>query len=76
MSFIIDYLDAWDKNQSKKIHEMKTGIVMEYSLWVPVNAFQPMLFPFIVLILSHLFPVCEMEMQHINLEELEEKDRV
>lgn len=39
MAAVIKFFDDWDKANSKKIHDMKSGMIMEYSLWVPVNAF-------------------------------------
>ena len=76
MSFILNYLDDWDKAQSKKIHNMKSGWVMEYSLWLPVNAFQPLIFPFVLIGFATIFPTCERELQKIDMQELEEKDRI
>lgn len=76
MAAVIKFFDDWDKANSKKIHDMKSGMIMEYSLWVPVNAFQPHIFPILLFAFASLFPTCERELQKIDIQELEEKDRI
>ena len=75
MSFIINYLDKWDKDTSSKIATMKTNVVMEYSLWVPMRAFSIYGFPFIVAFGCSIFPIAQMEIEKIKIEELEENER-
>ena len=45
MGSIISFIDTFDKNFSGKIHNMKNSQWMEYCLIIPVNIFQPYLFP-------------------------------
>ena len=76
MSAILAYLDKWDKEASSKISSMKTNIMMEYSLWVPMKAFSIYGLPILVGFGSFVFPLAEMEIKKIRIEELEENDRV
>ena len=63
MTYIISYLSDWDQKNSEKVHSMVTSKWMEMSLFIPVNLFQPVVFPMLVACMSLLFPMVEMEMK-------------
>jgi hypothetical protein len=46
---ILDKLDNLDKKKSLTIHKMKKNSFLEYLLIVPVNAFQPKYFIFVLI---------------------------
>ena len=50
MSAILGYIDSADKNFSGQISNMKTGAVMEYTLWVPFHIFKIYGYPFLILL--------------------------
>ena len=72
----IAYLDSCDKAQSQRLHQMKSGYSMDYTLIVAANCFQPLVFPFLVLIMAYLFPMCDLELKEQKLEELEPLEQV
>ena len=59
----ISYLDAADKAQSARLHKMKSGYSMDYTLIIAANCFQPLVFPFLVGIMAFLFPLCDLDLK-------------
>ena len=59
MSFILNFLDKADRNFSTQISNMKTGMVMEYTLWVPFHIFKIYGYPFLIMLVMYIYPLVE-----------------
>ena len=56
---------------------MKTGSVMEYTLWVPFHIFKIYGYPFLILLVMYIYPLVEQELKKIeSVAELEIDDRL
>ena len=66
MSFLIKFCDTADKNFSAQISNMKTGAVMEYTLWVPFHIFKIYGYPFLILLVMYIYPLVELELKKIE----------
>ena len=56
MSGILEWRDKKDKEMTLRIATMKTAKWMDYCLWIPVHMFDPMVVPFLLMIVSVLYP--------------------
>ena len=77
MSAVINFFDSADKSFSKQISNMKTGAVMEYTLWVPFHIFKIYGYPFLILLVMYIYPLVEQELKKIeSINELEIDERL
>ena len=56
---------------------MKTGAVMEYTLWIPFHSFKIYGYPFLMILVMYVYPLIEQELKKIeSLAELEVDERL
>ena len=77
MGVVLSMVDRMDKSISSKIHNMKSNMIMDYTLAVPGMAFKPLAFPIILAAICYLYPAVEQELNNVeNVRDLEDDKRL